>query len=498
MTPLSKSWITALGSLMAGGIATVILLLWQASPQARPPELAQTPQGLSEAECWFAIPEGLDVDCAELHTDPARGGFTLPVVIIRDNSPDHRDDPLVYLSGGPGNSSFLESNNVESWFYWAEIARLSRDLVLVDQRGTGLSKPQFNCRAYEQSVRERLRENLTLQEEHASNLAIVEECLGLMREAGHSLEHYSTTQSALDMIELMDALDYREWNVMGGSYGTRLALEWLRHGDHGIRSVVLDSVYPPDKGSMLEWPALLNDSFEYYWRVCEDSDWCTTSEGGLREQFQNALEHLRKKPVSLSVPLWNGGWPLKVFINDHRFVGMIYAALYDDTLHDDIALAIDEVLNGGEEALQRLAENSVNSELATEFNPLVYLAVDCAESPSVSRTEFEAVRERYPQWSDYTDHAWDYDMCGPIPKRSDLEVFKQAAETEVPVLVLSGGLDPVTPAVWARDLVRQLANAQHWHLDYVGHGVVASSACVHRSFRAFLDAPGETHHLRCR
>lgn len=475
-----------------------MLLLWQASPEARPPELSQTPPGLEEVECWFAIPEELEVACAELHTDPARGGFTLPVVIIRDDSPDHRDDPLVYLSGGPGNSSFLEQNNVDSWFYWAEIAGLSRDLVLVDQRGTGLSKPQFNCRAYEQSVRRRLRENLSLREEHASNLAVVEECLGLMREAGHSLEHYSTTQSALDMIELMDALEYREWNVMGGSYGTRLALEWLRHDDQGIRSVILDSVYPPDKGSMLEWPALLNNSFDYYWQACEANKWCTTKGGESRRQFQKALAQLRKEPLNLSVPLWNGGWPLKVVLNDHRFVGMIYAALYDDTLHDDIAQAIEEVLNGGEKALQTLAENSINSELAPEFNPLVYLAVDCAESPVISRTEFEAVRERYPDWLDYTNHAWEYDMCSPIPKRADLERFKQAAQTEVPVLVLSGGLDPVTPAAWASDLVQQLANAQHWHLDSVGHGVVASSACVHQSFRAFLDAPGEAQPLRCR
>ncbi|MCW8193989.1 alpha/beta hydrolase [Proteobacteria bacterium 005FR1] len=501
MNATCKRWIAALGSLMAGGVATA-LLLWQVSLEALPTETAAAPRGLQSVECWFAVPEDRDVDCAELHTDPERGGFTLPVVIIRDDSPDHRDDPLVYLSGGPGNSTFIERENVESWFYWADIARLSRDLILVDQRGTGLSRPRFHCHAYEEMVRERLRDNLTLEDEHASNLAVVEECVALMRTAGHSLEHYSTTQSALDMAELMAALDYKEWNVMGGSYGTRLALEWLRQqeqGDagHGVRSVILDSVYPLDKGSMLEWPGLLNDSFDYFWKACDESAWCNTSGDQLRDRFRKALSRLRKNPVTLSVPLWGGGWPLKVVVNDHRFIGIVYTALYDDTLHTDIAVAIEEVLHGGEDALQKLAENSVNSELAPEFNPLVYLAVDCAESPSVGREEFELTRERFPQWSDYTDYAWSYDMCSPVPKRADLDSFRQAVETDVPALILSGGLDPVTPAAWARELAERLPNAQHWHLAQVGHGVVASNACVHQSFRAFLDAPNESHPLRC-
>ncbi len=147
--------------------------------------------------------------------------------------------------------------------------------------------------------------------------------------------------------------------------------------------------------------------------------------------------------------------------------------------------------------MQKLAENSVNGELAPEFNPLVYLAVDCAESANVSRDEFEKVRDRYPKWSAFTEHAWQYDMCRPIPRRADLKAFKTAVETEVPMLVLSGGFDPVTPAIWARELAARLPNSQHWHLDDVGHGVVASSACVHQAFREFLDEPFEKHPMPC-
>lgn len=480
-------------------MAVALLLLWQISPLAFSGDFSQAKQksGLTPVDCWFPIPEDLDVDCAEMRTDPRRGAFTLPVVIIRDHSSDHRDDPLVYLSGGPGNSNFLESGNVDSWFYWAEIAKLSRDLVLVDQRGTGRSKPQFHCHAYEQFLRDTLGENLSLQQEHEASLAAVRECVGLMQTAGHSLGDYSTTHSARDMNEVMHALDYQQWNVMGGSYGTRLALEWLRQPDHGIRAVVLDSVYPLDKGSLAEWPALLDASFEFLWQACRDGKLCKSGGSELEEKFWRAMATLREEPKTLSVPLWEGGWPVKTVLNDHRFLGMIYSALYDDTLHRYIIRAIDEVLEGGEAALQKLAENSVNGELAPEFNALVYLAVDCAESAKVSQDEFDDVREHYPKWSAFTEHAWQYDMCRPVPRRTDLLTFKQAVETEVPTLILSGGFDPVTPAIWAKELAARLPNSQHWHLDDVGHGVVASSACVHQAFREFLDEPLAEHPMPC-
>lgn len=499
-----KHWIAAIGSLFAGS-AAVLLLLWQVAPAANSTPGEIPPSGLSSRECWFTtpedLPENLSVDCAEMRTDPARGRFVLPVVIIRDHSPEHRDDPLVYLSGGPGNSSYLEEENIDHWFYWAETAGLYRDLILVDQRGTGLSRPRFHCRAYEQHLRDTLRQNLSLREEHQAALEAVQTCVKRMQVLGYSLADYSTSQSARDMNEVMEALGYTEWNLMGGSYGTRLALEWMRQAGQPIRAAILDSVYPLDKGSLTDWPALLNNSFENFWQACATGRFCESTEtvraDHLEERFWRAMAKLRSEPVSLSVPLWGGGWPVKTVINDHRFLGMIYSALYDDTLHDDILAAIDEVLNGGDEALQKLAEHSVNSELAPEFSTMVYLAVDCSESAPVSEQEFQQARSRYPRWSAYTEFAWQYDMCRPIPRRADIARFKQPVKTDIPVLILSGGFDPVTPAVWARELADRLPNSQHWHLARAGHGVVASSACVHQSLRDFLDTPREPHALSC-
>lgn len=464
------------------------------SPGTEPAIHTDQPEGYQAGDCWFPIPEGWQVQCGHMHTEPARGGFVLPVVVIRDSSTDRRPDPLVYLTGGPGSSSFLEPRNIEHWFYWLETADLSRDLVLVDQRGTGLSKPKFRCHGHDAGLRALLGKDLSLLEEYRAQFQTLGECVALMAAAGWSLEHFSTSHSAADMSAVMEALGYEQWNVMGVSYGSRLALEWLRQDENRIRTLILDSVYPLDKGSLTEWPQLLDSSMAAFWIHCEAEGWC--SEVGLAD-FLSAVEQLQSEPRSLVVPLHSGGWPVRVVLNGHRFLGTVYSALYDDTLHQHIPLAIQEVLTTGDESLKKLVSNAVNSQFAEEFNPMVYAAVECTETVDLSRDDYESARFNYPRWASFTEHAWDFDMCHHVPRRDDLESFRQAVPSKVPALILSGGLDPVTPASWAHELAAVMPNAQHWHVPDIGHGVVASRACIHQALGEFLDAPEQPQPFPC-
>lgn len=460
-------------------------------PPAQAPDL---PASYRLVDCWFSLPEEWQLQCGRMFTGSSRGGFDLPVVVIRDLSAERRPDPLVYLTGGPGSSSLLEAGNIEHWFYWLHNAGIARDLVLVDQRGTGLSEPAFRCHDYEPGLRAIWRENLSLEEEYRQLQTLVENCIAVLSSQGWSLADFSTSHSARDMIAIMEALGYQEWNLMGGSYGSRLALEWLRQDSEGVRAVILDSVYPPDKGSLGDWPELLDKSLAAFWPHCRAMQWC---EGGEEEALLEVLQQLQQQPRALTVSLYGGGWPLRVVLNDHRFLGTIYSALYDETLHQHIPRAIEEVLQGGESSLVRLLANTVNSQFASEFNPMVYLAVNCSESWELSRAEYEAVRAAYPRWAAYTDHVWDYDLCRLVPRRPDLASFKEGVSADIPVLILSGGLDPVTPARWAEELAASLPRARHWHVPDTGHGVSSSRTCVHQALVRFLDAPDEPHPYPC-
>lgn len=470
--------------------------------------------------CWFDVPEDWQVDCgewrAQLRPDDdsfqalmTATEFVLRFVRLRDNSADHRADPLVYISGGPGNSSYLEADNMETWFYWAEIAGLSRDLVFVDQRGTGLSIPLYQCRNYSNYLRETLRQDLDVKTEFQRSYDAMVDCIETARQRGFTFSDYSTTLSMEDMNQLLVALDYPQWNLLGGSYGTRLALDWMRHHPDRIRATILDSAYPMDKGSLLDWPQTLHESFDWFWQQCPRVDYCGKSARTIADDFWQAVNSLDAHPQTITVSHWYGDWPLTAVINGQRFITMTYQALYDDTLQDDIVRAIDEVnrvsanietaffFGGSDSAFRKLAEHSINGELAPEFNPLTYFAIECAENPMVDSAAYEEKRAAYPDWLGYTDYYPEYDICNLIPVREDIDNFRTPVETDIPTLILSGGYDPVTPPRWARELAERLPRGNHWHFPQLGHGVTGSSACVHQSLRQFLDHPGNAPQPRC-
>ena len=460
--------------------------------------------GYRRDSCWFDVPVDRNIDCGYLFTPAKSGKFQLPVVIIRDDSSDHRDDPLVYLSGGPGNSSFLEPDNIDSWYYWVDTADLSRDLILMDQRGTGMSEPRWDCENYSRFVRDVLRVNLTLEQEYQRAYNTIHDCLKQVQRQGFEQRHYSTTRSAEDLALLMQQLGYQQWNVMGVSYGTRLALDWLRRSDNHIRSLILDSVYPLDKGLLNERPELLHRALQNIWHSCARGDICIDPEllGNpelIEQRFWAALEQLSSDPLKLSAANWEGDWPVSVVLNDNRFMSVVYSAQYDSFLHSAIIDAINEVLGKkpGHEALEQIVEHSVNSELSADFNTLVYLAIECRETAAISEEAYDQASAKYPKLQRYTRYDWRFNICRDFTVRSDLAEFNQVFDITVPSLILAGELDPVTPSSWARELQQYAAHSQLLILPGVGHGAVASSECVHTQLRNFLDGPEQQLPERC-
>ncbi|GAB1260068.1 alpha/beta fold hydrolase [Aurantivibrio plasticivorans] len=458
------------------------------------PSIRKTNSRLSTVKCWFDIPKDKLVQCFHWMLEEIDQDAHLAVVVIRDQSSQHFPDPIVYLSGGPGSSTYLEPDNISSWFLWQELTGAGRDLVLVDQRGTGYSRPRFDCDGYEKYVREISGQRLSMPTEFRYLYESIEQCIATLDAKGLQTAMLSTEQSANDMQGILLALQYEQWNLVGGSYGTRLALEWLRHNPRNIRSAILDSVYPHGKGSIAEWPESIANSFKRLWTICDINLWCDEQPKELQQRLNTTLNYLERSPQRVSLSLWQGGWPVQAVIDNQRFVSVVYQSLYDSTLHETIVSALHEIPQGNTAALRRLAENALNSELAPEFTPLVYFAIECKETPQTTEEEYRAVVEKYPQWRWITEDGLDYDIC-PLfgnEKTGELSLLQYEEiyrAIDTPILLLSGGLDPVTPSQWADELGQLLPNAAHWHYPSIGHGVINSSGCVHQSIKIFLSEP---------
>ena len=100
--------------------------------------------------CWFEVPWQENIRCGELHTAASTGSFVLPVVIIEDPGYDKKPDAVFYFQGGPGAGAGLNDEGIAYWLRWRDNMALGRDLILMDPRGTGRSRPALQCREYDE------------------------------------------------------------------------------------------------------------------------------------------------------------------------------------------------------------------------------------------------------------------------------------------------------------------------------------------------------------
>ena len=256
------------------------------------------------AACPFEGAENRDdVRCGYLVVRENRGlpdGRTLrlAVSVLKSPGSDPQPDPLVFLSGGPGGPSVEYSMaRLESPF-WNRY-REKRDLVFFDQRGTGYSDPEF-CQELNFSLSTSAFRGLSATDRKAFVIEAVDACRKKMLAKGIDFAFYNTITSAQDLDDLRQALGHEQWNLFGGSYGTRLALTAMRDTTVGIRSVVLDSTWPPN-APIADSKERLMDSLNLAFGQCAANADCRAAFPALRQDFFSALDDFEANPMILEM-----------------------------------------------------------------------------------------------------------------------------------------------------------------------------------------------------
>jgi pimeloyl-ACP methyl ester carboxylesterase len=463
-----------------------------------PVKIPQEKYQLVKKACWFTVDWQKEIQCFHLITPQSTGEFSLPVVIIQDDSVDHRQDPVVYLQGGPGLGAALDQEGIDKWLNWLTVASLNRDLVLMDPRGTGLSSPTLNCSDNGQQAK-LWKQNTSLADELQINNQSLKTCFESLQkqQTALSVAHFGTQESARDLINLMQLLDYKQWNILGVSYGTRLALEVEQQltamPKSGLKSMVLDSLYPAGFGGVQTWPQVLDSAISGFFTGCMQQKECKQlagSDAKLKNDLLTALQKLKANPVNVTVKRWDGGAPIYFVVNDHRFVSAIFAAIYDPRDWPDIVKAIHAVDQTGvlqEEQFKKLVEPYLNRNLNNQFNSLAFTAVDCADNPMGSEQDYLQSLTEFPLMAEYTKDQWRYQLCHQLSVKRYLSLH----QPEVPVLILSGKNDPVTPSSWASDMHRQWKKSQLVMRENLAHSVLSTDICLLENLGRFFDEPGK-------
>lgn len=465
------------------------------------------PGTLQTAACRFVLPEGVregeEVKCGYLSVLEQRGEgadeqegrvIMLAVAIFHPPGGATQPDPVIYLSGGPGASA------LEAVRYGLEafepVLATGREVVLFDQRGVGLSRPALDCPGFDEISRELIDRRINgreVGEEETARLqwASLLECQRVLSEVAN-LSAYNSANSAADVEDLRLALGYSQVNLWGGSYGTRLALEVMRRYPQGLRSVVLDAVYPPDVDLYLEAPANFERALDQLFDACAANEVCRTAHPDLRGVFFGMVERLNATPVLREVEDPYTGETYEAWMNGNTILGLTFQLLYDSRLRYLLPTQIGAASQGDYTAFDRTRDSLLR--LSSISSRGMMFSVQCHEELAFSSlAAFQDELARHPEISEMYENSilggLAYRVCSAWEAGRADESANQPVFSEVPTLVMAGEFDPITPPEWGHHAAETLANSFFYEYPGLGHGAGALPGCPNRMFIAFLEDP---------
>ncbi len=380
----------------------------------------------------------------------------LAVVKLASTASTAKNDPVVYLEGGPGSGAtnhilrFAKGNVIKS-----------RDVYLVDQRGTGLSTPSLTCPEFEGEPTQ------------------LKSCYDRFAKSGVNLDAYRSVHSALDFIELRKALGLESWNLYGLSYGTRLATTILRQDSSGVRSVVLDGMFPIEVNGIGDSGWVNYEVLNQILATCSISENCPND---LQARIESTVDR---------------------FVNKGQFA---YAA-------DFVLQLMASVANPRLVELVKAKEAEANNVVAmptleipqSAFSLGMTLSTVCAEEYPFLGSSILS-KDNQARWNGnitnviatLTQNHFGALNCPHWPVSAASEIETKAVTSQLPVLLLNGQNDTQTPVSWGKIVADNLPNAKMVTHPSTGHGqIFAGDACVDQITESFLNDPNANLDSTC-
>ena len=482
------------------------------APTPRP---TRTPESVSaarfdEGACAFVLPDGYtrgeNVTCGYLVVPENRDqlpsrAIRLAVGVFHPEGGAVYPDPIIYLSGGPGGS-VLESLRYQFEDTFAPVMEATqRDLVIFDQRGVGRSEPALDCPDWTALSLELLDGELDgrqVDDEEAAALTIdaLQTCAANLSQVA-DLAAYNSASNGADVQDLRLALGYDvdspspPVNLWGISYGTRLALAVMRDAPDGVRSVVLDSVYPPDVDLYLEGLANLDRSLDLLLDSCAANPVCEENFPDLRTVFFDTVERLNANPASSTITNTLTGEGYAATMSGDGLVGFVFQVLYETEFKYMLPKLIYDASEGDFVAIDRIRGALLSQ--GTVLSRGMMFSVQCNEEvPFSSEAEYERALARYPELAGLYEQSLTgklaYRACEVWDSGQAAAVENQPVVSSIPTLVMAGEFDPITPPSWAERAAETLSNGYFFEYPGVGHGASLDD-CGREMMIAFVENP---------
>ncbi|HEU4324206.1 MAG TPA: alpha/beta hydrolase [Roseiflexaceae bacterium] len=427
--------------------------------------------GAALAPCQLSAPgtaQRLAAECTTVRVFEDRAAASgrtidLRVAVVPAVSRSAAPDPLFFLTGGPGQAA------TESYVLLApafDAINQERDIVLVDQRGTGMSNP------------------LKCPEEVADQTdarAVAEACL---RDLDADPRFYTTSVAADDLDQVRAALGYEQINLYGVSYGTRAALTYLQRHGARVRSAILDGVVPQDQPLGLYVARDAQRALDLTLERCSADPDCRAAFPELRAELDALLERLGRDAPTVRIADPVSAAPTEITLTREVAAQTIRLLSYAPETVALLPLLIHSAAGGelGPLAAQaHIAGDSLGESISGGMNTAVLCSEDTPFIDPAAAAQAGA--------GSYLGDApldWQLGICAAWPRGEVPAEFKRPVASDVPVLLLSGEADPVTPPANAEQAARTLPNSLSLVAPGMGHNVIARG-CIPRLADRFID-----------
>jgi pimeloyl-ACP methyl ester carboxylesterase len=362
-------------------------------------------------------------------------------------------DPVFMLAGGPGQAASEVFPLILPVF---DDLNQNRDIVLVDQRGTGQSNP-LDCPELE---------DLPLDATDEEALALLEACRQRLADKA-DLTQYITAIAMQDLDEVRAALGYDQINLFGTSYGTRAALSYMRLFPENVRTVVLNAVTSPELIIYLQVPADGQRALALLFERCASDDACQATFPDFEEQFWQIVAALGDKGQEVTFEHPITGEEETITLDRERFMLSVFNLLYSPDFLSLLPLLVEETAVTGDYG--PLVAQGVAFSASVDLYQGMFRAVTCSEDAAFIEMDTAVARQADSQFPLTADEF--VAGCQNWPLADVPDGLRQPLVSDIPTLLLSGEADPITPPKYAEQVAANLSNSRHIILPGYGHDV---------------------------
>lgn len=453
---------------------------------------------------------GEDFTCAVLtvpqdHGEPDGPHLELFVIRLLSTSEDPAPEPIIFLAGGPGQggSSQLAQFSDELPEPIASYSSLleTHDVVLIDQRGTGLSRPSLACPAdlamtgTPEATPESQGGQAPSQFDPDNAIDLYGDCDEALTDAGVDLALFDTEQNAADIDALRQALEAEAVNLFGTSYGSWLAQAIMRNHPGTVRSVVLNSPVPPQSnlfaGQLIAFQSALDASQS----GCKSDPQCILASPDLENQLARIVAELNARPLTVTIEDPMSGQPVDLTVDGSFFLFVIYQMHFIGPFVPLVAPLIAAVSEGEDAGLVELLPVllSATAGISSGF----YYSVICqdevpftSEEEVLAQAEAAGVSQFVIENGSGSASTGAFDVCADWNLPASPPIENEPVTSDVPALIVTGAYDPITPTAYGEELLTTLSNATLVESGIAGHDPLSTSgACGIDVMRSFLVDP---------